>query len=35
MYYPQCSKCKKSYCREETYNIEELPKFCPMRYKEN
>ena len=35
MHYPQCSKCKIRYCREESFNKEKLPKFCPMRYKEN
>jgi len=35
MYYPQCSKCKIRYCREEFFNIEKLPAFCPMKYKES
>jgi len=35
MHYPQCAKCKIRYCREEFFDIEKLPKYCPMRYEEN
>lgn len=33
MLVPQCAKCTQRYCNKKEWNRNQLPEFCPMKYK--